>query len=73
MPMLSTHSDVQAETTVELEKTAHGWRIYHLGDDPETRFLSPSPETLRHLRRKAERKYRRAAWIRRAKRYFKPT
>ena len=44
---------------VRVEKTDHGWRIYYDGNDPETRYLSPSPRELARLKRRAEKEYER--------------
>lgn len=42
-----------------IEKTDHGWRVYHHGNDPATRYLSPDPQTLARLKAQAERDYER--------------
>ena len=40
-----------------IEKTDHGWRVYHHGANPETRYLSPDPHTLARLKKEAERDF----------------
>lgn len=57
---LDERVDNAASSGVRVEKTDHGWRVYQGGDDPETRFLSPSSDELARLKRKAERTY----WVR---------